>query len=329
MNDMDWDLIDWDAVRRLREGFLSGEAGQKDYWQSLSDLQTYDQTFAQRIAWKWEFVLKDLSRLSWSPPEGLALDWGCGTGIAARTFANYWPQATAQKLALLDRSAMAMDFAVEAARRELPDADVSTGLPDETPATLLVSHVLSELRDSQLSTLLALASRATAVIWIEPGTHEISRRLIAVREQLRGQFGVVAPCTHQAVCGMLAAGNERHWCHHFVPAPAYIHTDGNWRKFGILAGIDLRALPLSYLVLDRRPVPVLPEGTRRVIGHPRVYKAYAQLFGCDATGVHDYRLMKRHDAEAFHDLKKERSDTLQTWQTQDAEIMKVLSRPEP
>jgi hypothetical protein len=52
-----------------------------------------------------------------------------------------------------------------------------------------------------------------------------------------------------------------------------------------------------------------------------VYKAYAHLFGCDETGVRDYRLMKRHDADAFNDVKKERSDTLQLWQTDGTEIL--------
>ena len=41
--------------------FLAGTAGQSDYWQSESDLASYDLTFAQRIGWKWDWVLADLS----------------------------------------------------------------------------------------------------------------------------------------------------------------------------------------------------------------------------------------------------------------------------
>ncbi|MCL2700607.1 MAG: small ribosomal subunit Rsm22 family protein [Phycisphaerae bacterium] len=363
---MDWDAVDWEAVHRLRDGFLSGQAGRGDYWQHVSDLRTYDETFAARIGWKWRFVLDDLARLGWSPPAGVALDWGCGTGIASRLVGLRWPGAM-ERLALSDRSALAVRFAADRAREALPGVAILTagdrdaGIlpacregvpPSQTPAnahdvpswsnqrgrdarvtenvaTLIVSHVLGELNDGALQGLLALARRAQAVVWVEPGTHEISRRLIDVREKLRDEFAVVAPCTHQAVCGMLAAGNERHWCHHFAPAPPEIHTDGNWRKFGILAGIDLRALPLSYLVLDRRAAhcvgaekgPPRPPGAHRVIGRPRVYKAYAHLFGCDESGVRDYRLMKRHDPDAFGDVKRERSDTLQIWQTEGTEIL--------
>ena len=39
--------------------------------------------------------------------------------------------------------------------------------------------------------------------------------------------------------------------------------------------------------------------------------------------MRDYRLMKRHDADAFTAVKKERSDTLQCWQTDGTEILHV------
>jgi len=339
---MNWDHVDWEAVHRLRDGFLTGQAGRGDYWRGVAELRTYDETFAQRIGWKWRFVLADLVRLGWSPPPGTALDWGCGTGIASRLVGTQWPE-TITRLVLSDRSALAVQFAADRAREALPGVEIvaptdATRSNCEPPATLIVSHVLGELSDGALQGLLAVARRARAVVWVEPGTHEISRRLIDVRRRLLARetetgdeqpFAVVAPCTHQAPCGMLADGNERHWCHHFAPAPPEIHTDGNWRKFGILAGIDLRALPLSYLVLDRRPAhcvgagknPPLPPGTHRVIGRPRVYNAYAHLFGCDETGVRDYRLMKRHDADAFMAVKKDRSDPLQLWQTDGTEIL--------
>ncbi len=58
--------------------------------------------------------------------------------------------------------------------------------------------------------------------------------------------------------------------------------DGNWARFAKIAGVDLRSLPLSYLVLDKRSVTETAEV--RVIGRPRVYKAHALLLGCDATG---------------------------------------------
>ena len=124
----------------------------------------------------------------------------------------------------------------------------------EEPFVLVASHVINELPPPALGGLLALARRAEAVIWVEPGTHADSRALVAVREQLRedGDFRVVAPCAHEAACGLLAAGNERHWCHNFAEPPANIFADSNWVKFGKRAGIDLRSLPYSFLALEKK-----------------------------------------------------------------------------
>ena len=78
--------------------------------------------------------------------------------------------------------------------------------------------------------------------------------------------------------------------------------DGHWARFAKIAGVDLRSLPLSFLVLDKRPVPQ-PDGMR-VIGRPRVYKAHALLLGCDSSGVRDYRQTKREQPDQFRRLKK-------------------------
>jgi ribosomal protein RSM22 (predicted rRNA methylase) len=163
------------------------------------------------------------------------------------------------------------------------------------------------------------------VIWLEPGTFEASRALIAIRERLREQFNVVAPCTHQERCGILAPPNKRHWCHHFAAPPAAVFTDGNWARFAKMTGIDLRDLPLSFLVLDKRPTPTLPAGATRVIGHPRIYKAHALLLGCDASGVRERTLTRRALPEQFRQWKKGEGDVLQVWRCDDDEIAE--SRP--
>ncbi|MCU0787067.1 MAG: hypothetical protein MUC91_02585, partial [Verrucomicrobia bacterium] len=78
---MSWKEVNWTSLERLRAAFLEGSAGGTDYWSSDEDLASYDLTFAQRIGWKWDWVLEDLKRLGWHPPAGDLLDWGCGSGI--------------------------------------------------------------------------------------------------------------------------------------------------------------------------------------------------------------------------------------------------------
>lgn len=331
------DGVDWKALERLRAAFLSGRAGERDYWQSETDLASYDQTFAQRIGWKWDYVLEELKRRGWSPPSGDLLDWGCGSGLASRAFLDHFGARGVSALCLWDRSVLAMKYAERKARERFPNLDVVT--PNIEPSqdrppkqfkalgTLLLSHVLTELEPAQVDSLLTLTQSATAVLWIEPGTHDASRALIKVRERLRGSFSIVAPCTHQAACGMLAPENARHWCHHFAPSPPGVFTDGRWARFANLAGIDLRSLPLSFLVLDKRPLARLPDGTARVIGLPRVRKAEALIFACDASGVRDRRLMKRALPGEFARLKKGDVDALQIWRCEGDEILEAKPMP--
>lgn len=310
---MNRDTIDWSALERLRTAFLAGTAGADDYWQSETDLASYDATFAQRIGWKWDYVLAELTRRGWSPPKGGVLDWGCGSGIAARAFLDHFGTDAVRGLRVWDRSSRAMAFAARRARTKYPGLEVGSGLA-ESPDVVLLSHVLTELAPETTSSLVDLAARAECVLWIEPGTYEASRALIAIRERLRGIFHVVAPCTHQAACGMLDSQNQRHWCHHFAKPPPAVFTDGHWARFANLVGIDLRDLALSFLVLDKRPVPPMPSGAARVIGHPRVYKAHALLLGCDADGVRERQLTKRALPEEFRRWKKGNGSALQVWQ---------------
>ncbi|RYD31415.1 MAG: hypothetical protein EOP86_17960, partial [Verrucomicrobiaceae bacterium] len=259
---------DWSSLEELRSTYLDGTAGKADYWSGETLLAGYDVTFARRIAWKWHFVFQDLARLGWTPaPDCPVLDWGCGTGVAVREFLKAWPEAGRAGVKLFDRSPKAMRFASDAVSREFPGVNVSLGVPAEDGFILLLSHVLTELSDPALAELQKLAERASAVLWVEPGTSAASQRLVQAREKLRAIFHPVAPCMHCEGCGLLAPGHEQDWCHFFATPPSEVYTDGEWVRFGREMGIDLRSLPLSYLVLDRRApasATSLPDGTVRV-----------------------------------------------------------------
>ena len=315
---MNWESVDWSSLERLRTAFLAGDAGTTDYWKTERDLASYDLTFAQRIGWKWDWVIEDLLRLGWTPPAGELLDWGCGTGIAHRALLHHVDTTSIARLHLWDRSGMAMRFAAERVTSKHPDLQVSSGLV-ASPTLLLISHVLTELTPEQATELADTAAQAQCVIWVEPGTYEASLALIAIRERLRDRFSVIAPCTHKAECGILRTGNEHHWCHHFAKPPGNVFTDGNWARFGRMTGIDLRSLPLSYLVLDKRPAPVNTGGSR-VIGHPRLYKPYALILGCNEAGVREHRLDKRNFPEAYRQVRKHRFDSCQQWTSENGVI---------
>src|SRR5437868_13544341 len=146
-----WQTLDWDTLDRLRNVFLgstTAEAG-APYWTSLRDLANYDFTYAQRIGWKWDAVLRELRLRGWRPPQdGPLIDWGCGSGIASRRGLGFFGAESFSALHLVDRSPLAMDFAAETARRRFPSLNVhsSDGVSENLAGrTVVISHVLNEL----------------------------------------------------------------------------------------------------------------------------------------------------------------------------------------
>ena len=308
-----WNHPELTALRRMRERFLAGTAGAQDYWKVPGDIALYDSTFAERIGWKWDAVLRELAARGWRPQSRHVLDWGCGSGVAGRRALAEWPQL--ESLAVHDRSSLAIRFAAEKARAVFPNVHVVQADSPLPPDTLLVlSHVISELPARELARLLDLARQAREVIWVEAGTHADSRRLIAVRETLRDTFSVVAPCTHQRACGMLTAKNAQHWCHHFAAPPPEIFQNARWMDFGREMGIDLRSLPYSFLVLERpRATPPTPAGLSHVIGEPREARGHLKVLSCQAEGVAEFVLQKRDAPTLFRALRKGEAPPVQRW----------------
>jgi hypothetical protein len=334
---MDWQSLDWDVLDRLRETFLSDARTEGPYWHTVTDLECYDFTYGERIGWKWDAVLAELKLRGWTAPaEATVFDWGCGSGIAGRRAVDFFGASRVSRLIVHDHSPLATEFAEHRARRVFPNLTVERAsyrfLQEGAIDVLVLSHVLNELNDAGRAELEGLLARAGVVLWVEPGTHEVSRALVEWRERWRTQgFHTVAPCTHHERCGLLAPGKERHWCHFFAAPPPSIFADSDWVKFGQRAGIDLRALPYSFLALDRRPF-AQPEGASRVLGEPRLYKGYAKIFNSDATGVSELLLQQRADKELFKSLKRAHGPLIYRWARDGEKIVgaqKVYGRSNP
>ena len=108
---MTWDSLDWEALERLRGQFLRG-ATAGPYWTSPTDLASYDLTFAERIGWKWDHVLRELRLRAWRPAPRTIFDWGCGSGVAARRVISFFGAENFDSLTVWDHSPLACDFAV-------------------------------------------------------------------------------------------------------------------------------------------------------------------------------------------------------------------------
>lgn len=302
---------DWQRLRMLRDRFLHDAS--ENYWSTQRDLELYDLVFAARIGWKWSAVLHSLTRIGWKPQSDKIIDWGCGTGVASRTVTAW---SAIQEVGLVDQSALALDFA----QQKLAEARI-TALPCapeksfQKNSLLLISHLLGELDESELLELATKAATADEIIWVEPGSHDISRKLSQVRTIfLEAGHHLIAPCVHALPCPMLQVGQERHWCHFFAPPPTEIFQSTFWHEASHRLGIDLRSLPYSYLVFSRHHAPHWPEGTERLIGHPRSYKGYGKLFCCGSSGIHERTLQKRENPELFKKLIKRQEEGVFTWE---------------
>lgn len=311
---------DWQRLRALRDRFLSGARG--EYW-TPRDLELYDATFAQRIGWKWDAVLETLDRAGWRPKSPRLLDWGCGSGIAGRAVAD-WTRI--REAFVFDRSAAAMTFA--GARLRARGLSVATVRPDEIPADtlLLISHVAGELSDEDLLRLARGAAGAAEVLWVEPGSRDISRRLTLAHDELQKQgHHPVAPCTHDRPCPMNSC--ERDWCHFFAPAPPEIFQSAFWREFSTRLEIDLRALPFSFLATSRHPVR-WPAAAERVIGRARAMKAHCELLCCGAGGLVTRDLQKRDAPALFRAFTREEKDGAFVWKPNPSRPERVLEGTE-
>jgi hypothetical protein len=290
----------WQKLRGLRKYFLSGEPNHHAYWDSDETVALYDQTFAVRIGWRWDAVIDQLRFLNWQPSGKILLDWGCGAGIATRKILTAFSQFETAYLA--DLSPIAERYAVELASPIFPATSIRTGIPSDEPFCLILSHVLGELDDTAEQQLAQIMARASSLIWVEPGTYAVSRRLVTWRDRLG--WPVVAPCTHHQPCPMRAQENRHHWCHFFAQPPPEIFMSADWSEFAKQMEIDLGTLAFSYLVLDRLASLGYNPEIARSIGSTRVYKASAKLQLCDAGGLHDVELMKRDFPDTWKALKK-------------------------
>jgi len=279
--------IDWSLAESLRSRFLSETPSKGgDYWESEKLIALYDDTFAQRIGWKWDSVLEELLGKRKLTLPSVLVDWGAGTAIASRRCLST-KENKISHVHLRDRSPLVLAFAKKQIAQDFPNIAITTHTremeaPTE-PFGLILSHVLGELTSASKQSIQKLARQAAIVLWVEPGTPELSRELISFREELRAEYSIIAPCPHANQCGLLAKGTERHWCHFFASPPQEVFHSAFWREFSKRLRIDLRSLPVSFLALQKPPIESRVTESR-MIGRARDYKGLVKALVCESAG---------------------------------------------
>lgn len=303
---MEFIAHDFERLERLRDAFLAARG--RSPWRDRRDLAVYDATFGQRIAWKWRAVLDELALRGFTPPAGIVVDWGAGTGIAVRTWLARFGSPTAE-VHVHDASPLAVAYARDLLAAEHAGVRVADGTPPPRAGVLLVSHVIDELEPQELEELVAYAREAACVVWVEPGNPTSSKALGDVREKLLDTCDVLAPCTHRASCPALTAAHASDWCHFFAKPPPEVFTRSDWAQFGERLGIDLRSLPYSFIALRARaagavPAEPAPPGFERVLARPRSEKGHVRAQVCGVEGLRTLRILDREHPELVKRLEK-------------------------
>lgn len=300
--------MDWNRLRELREIFIGERSEPGDYWDSWETLDHYDRTFAQRIGWKWDYVLRELAQVGWTPESGAPVcDWGCGSGIAGRCFFNAFDSNGDGEIYFSDRSRMAEDFSIMRLRDIYDEIQIGRGVPEEK-SFILISHVGTEISPEELEGIIEMIrTRASGFIWVEPGAYATGRLLSKVHDDMLGEFHPWAPCTTRESCPVLSGERWDDWCHQFAPPPREIFQDSFWSHFSKEMNVDLRSLPVSFLCMDRRPAPDQIDYAR-MIGRPKIQKFQATMHACHKGCYKNLRIPKRHLPQLFKYFKKGKID---------------------
>jgi hypothetical protein len=250
----------WQDLQKLRDLYnSSNRALARDYWVSYELLDAYDQTLGARIGWKWASVFSDLPSFKGLGANGAKTlriaDWGCGTAVATRQLLENCEKLPVGKITLIDRSAKAMEYGESKVREAGFDGLVSCEVAlNEKVDILLISHVINELTPQARSALRKAIKLAQIIMWVEPGAKLQSQELAVWREQLiKKGAKVIAPCPHQKRCPLLPEKNQKpaDWCHTFARVPDEVGQSSHWAKVADYLHIDIRSVPLSFLVVGR------------------------------------------------------------------------------
>lgn len=239
---------------------------------------------------------------SFAPRSQLDLGAGLGSGLWAA--AATWPtlvRATAVEL----ESAMLGTGGRLAAAGPAPlatttwlQADAAAASFDGPFDLVTIGYMLNELDARAAEQVIERAWAATegaaggALVVVEPGTPDGSRRVLATRERLLRLGGfVAAPCPHELPCPL----GEGDWCHFAVRLPR--SAQHRVAKRGQAPFEDEK---FAYVVLTRQEVPRAPA---RILRHPRVRGGHVRLALCARDGLRDVVVSKR-EREAFREARK-------------------------
>lgn len=216
------------------------------------------------------------------------LDIGSGPGTASWVAHQFCP--TLQRITAVERDLHLLQVAQTLAHTaDLPTTtylqhDITTTPVWEPHDIVVIAHVLNELTPAQRRDVIASAWQATrqVLLIVEPGTSAFFPIIVAARQQLMQLGGhVVAPCTHQHGCPMPAG----QWCHF---GQKIARPDVQRAARGATLGWE--EAKYTFVAMSRTATA---QHGMRIMHDPIHAKGYIDVVGCDSSGIHTHRALKR------------------------------------
>lgn len=148
---------------------------------------------------------------------------------------------------------------IEGSQLPLPEINTYPEIPEASAYDLIIcANSLNEIERNSEATVLKLLERLTergTILILEPGLRETTRRLMRVRDLVRGKgLSIIFPCTRQDPCPMLRA-SESDWCHGTL-----LGTAGSLRGSALvplvdeLTGFNKHRLKYSVVICSKLPI---------------------------------------------------------------------------
>ena len=163
-------------------------------------------------------------------------------------------------------------------------ADITTHADWAPHDIVVIGHVLNELNAAQRAHVIKQAWQATTqlLLIVEPGTPAFFPIIKSARQQLiTAGAHVIGPCTHHHDCPLPAD----QWCHF---GQKIARPEGQRAARGSELGWE--EAKFTYVACGR--TPATPRGLR-ILHDPIRAKGSIDVVGCDTSGIHTYRALKR------------------------------------
>ncbi len=186
-------------------------------------------------------------------------------------------------------------------------------LPDEKYDLILSGNAINELSFNDASETIfkfvELMSDNGILLILEPGSKEITRNLMTIREvlvkdkNLKNYINILYPCTHKNSCKLL--NDNTQWCHSDV----FFDRTETIRYFDSQLGLNKHTVSFSALILQKSNYSQ-SLNNYRVITEPKVNKAGATGYICGNNYQGLVTLQKRDKKDSNKLFFKSKMHTL-------------------